>query len=295
MARKPKSKKRTPPAYRAASALRALLLHDSVPQVFVLGILVFTCVIGFSRLERHAISQPYFQIPPRLEFTDVPDVLRDHVEDSLYQTITAVTGLRWSDPDLCRLVHEVVAQNPWVKSVNSVQRSSGGVVEISCRFHLPAALVQQGEQMLLVTADAFLLPGTFRYERGWILIQGVASPPPSPGQLWDAPDLMAGLELAESIGTAGFGHQIVGVSVFNFGGREDIRESHLELATDRTGGRIFWGSAIGHEIEENNLIQKLAILEANYQTTGRVDAGYPVIDISTFPDRFEVPSGYNDR
>lgn len=293
--KKSRSKKQPPPAYRIAAGVRAIMGHDSLPQVFLLGIIVVSCAVGFSRLERHTLHQPYFQLSPRLEFVDVPETLRSHVQDSLQQSIELATELNWTDPLLCRQVYESVIRNPWVAKVNSVQSSSGGVVEISCRFHEPAALVQQGDQMLLVTADGHLLPGAYRYDRAWILIQGVGSPPPEPGEFWDAPDLHAGLKLVQAIESAAFSHQIVGVAVFNFGGREDPRYAHIELATDRTGGRIQWGSAIGQEVEENSLAQKLAILDANYQTTGRVDAGYPVIDISTFPDRFEVPVGYTKR
>ena len=66
-------------------------------------------------------------------------------------------------------------------------------------------------------------------------------------------------------------------------------KTNVELATDRAGGRIRWGSAPGLEIEENLPGQKLALLRQNFINTGRADADHPVIDVSTFPDRFTVP------
>ena len=73
------------------------------------------------------------------------------------------------------------------------------------------------------------------------------------------------------------------------GGRVDGSASHIDLATDQDDGRIRWGSIPGAEVEENGVDQKLALLRANYRDTGRADAHHPVIDVSTFPDRFAVP------
>ncbi len=103
-------------------------------------------------------------------------------------------------------------------------------------------------------------------------------------------DLRAGLDLIELVSRREYGAQIVVVVVDNAQGRVDPRMPHLELATDRPGGRIRWGSAPGREIEENSVAQKLWILDANFRMTGRIDADHLVIDVSTLPDRFLVVS-----
>ena len=109
--------------------------------------------------------------------------------------------------------------------------------------------------------------------------------------MWNAPDLRGGLAIADLIADEEFADQIRAVRVHNYGGREDARRGHLELATDQVGGRIIWGSAPGEEVEENTAEQKLAILRRNYELFGRADAGRAVIEVSTFPDRFTTPAG----
>jgi hypothetical protein len=120
-------------------------------------------------------------------------------------------------------------------------------------------------------------------------VQGVGRPPPESGARWQGKDLQAALAVLTALRQEPFGSQITGVLVENFGGRVDPMRSHIELATDRAGGRVRWGSAPGQEIEENSVEQKLAILRANFRDTGRADAHHPVIDVSTFPDRFTIP------
>ena len=91
------------------------------------------------------------------------------------------------------------------------------------------------------------------------------------------------------IGRETFAMHITSVSVKNYAGRSNPRASHIELVTDRAGGRIRWGSPPGFELEENTLTQKLAILRANYAQTGRADAHHDIIDISIHNDRYTVP------
>jgi hypothetical protein len=117
----------------------------------------------------------------------------------------------------------------------------------------------------------------------------VGQPPPAPGAAWEGDDLRSGLAVIGAVEAQPFASQITAVLVGNFDGRTDPRRSHLELATDQAGGRIRWGSAPGSELEENTVGQKLAILLENFRQTGRVDAHHPVIDVSTFPDRFTIP------
>jgi hypothetical protein len=150
-------------------------------------------------------------------------------------------------------------------------------------------MVQHGGEFLLVDADGVRLPGKYLYNPAWKLVQGVRASPPEPGVSWEGQDIRAGLAVIEALGEQPFADQITAVLVDNVGGRHQPGRSHVELATDRAGGRIRWGSAPGTEVEENSVPQKVAILYENYRQTGRLDAGHPVIDISTFPDRFTVP------
>jgi len=121
------------------------------------------------------------------------------------------------------------------------------------------------------------------------LIDGVANPAPQAGAQWDGEDVRAALAVLSAFQPEPFGGQIAGVAVTNFRGRRDPRACHIELMTDRAGGRIRWGSAPGSELEENGVQQKLTLLRENFIKTGRVDAQHAVIDVSTFPDRYTIP------
>jgi hypothetical protein len=123
-----------------------------------------------------------------------------------------------------------------------------------------------------------------------IVIQGVTSPPPGPGEVWDAPDLSAAGAVVDLLQDELFAGQITAVLAHNYGGRENSREAHLSLATDRPGGQIAWGSPPGEELAENSAAQKLAILRDNFRRFGRVDANRQIIDISIHPDRFTTPA-----
>jgi hypothetical protein len=150
-------------------------------------------------------------------------------------------------------------------------------------------MVAHEGEFLLVDAEGVRMPGLYRYEPSWMLIQGVAHPAPQPGVRWPGDDLRAALAVQTLLSEEPFRSQITGVIVENAGGRLEARRSHVELATDRPGGRIRWGSAPGREIEENSVEQKLRLLRANFLHQGRADAGHPIIDISTLPDRFTIP------
>ena len=90
------------------------------------------------------------------------------------------------------------------------------------------------------------------------------------------------------LGAEPYAAQLTAVLVDNFRSPSRAGRCPIELATDRAGGRIRWGSAPGTELAENSVDEKLAILRENFRSTGRADAGHAVIDISLFPDRFTI-------
>jgi hypothetical protein len=195
----------------------------------------------------------------------------------------------WTDDRLCREIADHLATLGWVARVNFVRRTGNARFEVSASYRLPAAMVQQGGDYFLVDRETIRLPGRYIYDSNRKVIQGVEGPVPEPGARWDGDDVRAGLAILVAIDREPFGRQLTGVSVDNFEGRRNPRASHIELVTDRAGGRIRWGSAPGLELEENLVEQKLALLRENYDRTGRADAQHAVIDVSTFPDRYTIP------
>lgn len=225
-----------------------------------------------------------------IEFVNLPEGLVALAGGDLRGSISDLLELPWTDPHRCREIADRLAAIGWIESIDSVQRNNAGRFEVHAHYRIPVALVGNGgDDYVLVDAQGVRLPGLYVYHPRWYVIDGVESKPGKVGIRWESAELQAGLALLSALRPEPYRHQIAGINVANFGGRRNPRMTHLELITDRPGGRIRWGSAPGFEVEENLAPQKLALLRQNFAQTGRADAGHSVIDISTFPDRFHIP------
>jgi len=250
---------------------------------------LLTAGYGLSRLDGH-VRDLVLEAHPSAEvtFVDLPADLAELALPDLQRAIADVQSMRWTDDELCQKTATRLAAVGWVERVNYVRRTTDAIIQVSAAYRVPVAMVTQNGEHFLIDVRGVRLPGTYRHDPSWRLIEGVAAPAPAPGEVWPGLDVQAGLAVLSRIVAEPFAHQITSVLVENFGGRKDRYASHIVLATDRDGGRIAWGSAVGHEVEENTVEQKLALLRANYRDTGRVDADHAVIDVSTFPDRITV-------
>lgn len=257
---------------------------------FVVLLIGAAGALGMVRLEGHVEREVLRARSPSIVLVDLPPSLTTLASNDLHEWLGQAVRSResWLEPGICQDMVERLRSSGWVAAVQYVRRNSDGLFEVSCRYRVPAAMVEHGTGVVLVDAAGVRLPGVYAYDPSWKLIQGVRAGAPSAGESWPGDDLRAGLQLIQDLAPQPFAHQISAVIVDNYGGRVDARASHIELATDQAGGRIRWGSAPGKEVEENSAARKMAILNQNFRRTGRVDAGYLVIDISTFPDRFSV-------
>ena len=256
---------------------------------FLTALLVCCVALGLLRLDAMVTDMVAAGAEPAIVLVDLPDQLAVLAGDDLYGALAFMSERPWTTESLCCEMANSLAGVGWVAEVNYVRRTSDAEFQISCRYRLPAAMVQQDGEFFLVDAEAVRLPGVYRYDPQWQLVQGVSVTAPPAGTVWDSAALHAGLVILKELADEAFRHQITAVLVENFEGRVDRYRSHIELATDRAGGRIRWGSAPGLEMEENFVGQKLAILRANFQRSGRVDEEHPVIDVSTFADRYTIP------
>jgi hypothetical protein len=118
------------------------------------------------------------------------------------------------------------------------------------------------------------------------IITGAGQPKPEAGRPWPGEDVRAGLELVKLLHGKPFAADVAIVDVSNFGGRIDANAAHLVLHT-RFDTEIRWGRPIRADdfYVEIDPARKLELLEKIHTRYGRVDAGWPWIDV-----RFERPS-----
>ncbi len=269
-------------------AKRGLLLIAAGLSLFM--VMGLGAAVGINRLEASVYSSIRDKYPEASwELVNWPEGLPESARVDIGDAIAPALDADWTDERVCKLLADRLSVSGWIERVEFVRRTSDAHFQIQCEYRQPFAMVQQGDEFYWIDRVGVRLPGVYLYDPRWPFIQGVRRPAPAPGQSWPGRDLRAGLETLMALEPEPFQHQITAVLVNNYAGRADARLSHVELATDRMGGRILWGSAPGEEVEENSVAKKVAILRENYRQTGRIDADHQVIDISTFANSFTVP------
>jgi len=289
---KAKSPKRSPkPGWWASldSRRRAQFVRRSLLMILVAAASMAGAT-AMDRLDTHVDQLLLSGRPdPELTLLDLPAEIVALAETGLRDRLSDLLTHDWTDDRLCRAMALRLKESAWIEQVYYVRRTSTAEFQVSCAYRVPYAMVQQGNDFHLVDRNGVALPGLFQFDPAWKLIQGVGSPAPQAGETWPGEDLLAALHMILLLQDEPFSGQVTAILVENFDGRMNPRGTHVELATDRAGGRIRWGSAPGRELVENRVEEKLAILRENYRRTGRADAHHPVIDVATFPDRFTIP------
>jgi len=256
--------------------------------------------MGLAQLERFVHALPQYGRPLVLEWEELPDWLRTpengHIVDELVARLELREEDRMLDPALSARLGASLARPEvgWLRRVDQVRIRADGAVSILCQFRRPRAWVQAGRYCYLVDEHSIRLPGRYRLAdcKGGplMIIVGVRGRPPEVGQVWASDDLASGLKLVGLMEGRPFRDQITEVHVANHRGRADKSRPHLELATNRGEGRIWWGRPPGEEAGlEITAAQKITLLETLFRQSGRIDMDRSYVNIMTWPDRVAMP------
>jgi hypothetical protein len=306
------ARRRRKTSAKKKGGLRAALnLDPAVRQVWVAGLgkcavvlaLVGATAVGMNWLRGYVHALPEYNTELRLELVGMPAWLERpehrHIVDSVRAAAAVSSDCEYLDEDLARRIAGELGRSGWIRSVGTVEKCYGGAIRAKCEFRKPIAWVMCGDWCYLVDGEGVRLPGRYAHIQvkgaGLLQIAGVRESPPDVGAVWPGRDLTAGVQLAEMIEGCDFRKQINGVLVYNYNGREDSYEPHIQLATDRPGGRIRWGRAPGSEVGiEPSAGQKIALLRGIYRKYRRVDMGRPYVDIRRSPYSVDVPTESGD-
>jgi len=263
--------------------------------VAAMGAVAAGAVFGLVRLRGRVREAPMFQVSAEtLRLVKGPSWMTPAILADLdLLVLDPEFPERFSllDPGISARLAAAYERSVWVERVKRIEKHDPRVdptrppLEIVLAFRRPAAFVETPRGYCLVDAEGVRLPGMYREPqvgaRRFLVLRGVATPPPEPGRVWSDASLLAGVKVAQTVAPQRERFRLAWIDVSNVGGRRDPRESEIALVT-ASGTRIKWGRAPGPEAErlEKSPAEKLAYLSYVYeQLGGRVDGVLAYIDI----------------
>jgi len=271
--------------------LRAVL--RPLVSVLSLGAVLAGAAYGLEQLKNRLYALPEYNPPINFELAqleDVPWVEKEGWRPRILHSIHLPANRGGSESELLENIARQLEASGWVSRVRRVWKETHGTIRLACEYRRPIAMLEtSGGRYIPVDKDGVRLPEVYDRvpsELGWMRIVGVQSEIPEVGTPFrgSAGDAVAAVRLAALLfDQPQIGPQISRIDVSNFDGRRDRRENHIRLWT-RDGRRIDWGSAIGREMEEATVEQKLrnlVLLLKNESAQARAD-------ISTYPNTVRV-------
>jgi hypothetical protein len=269
-------------------------------------IAAFVCIVvgsyvGISAMRRHVERDiTASSEPPKVVLKNRPAWMSSFLADKIiataspkgphsafdHQLLKDVADQLTSDPDI----------SPWIRRIRQVRRTyiahPGDTIEVDCEFRDPVALVHWNDTYHLVDSEGVTLPEQYAPDQvrkvaltpsGKIalrIIEGTREVPGDPGVKLGSEDVLAGLEMINTLHGQSFADEILGIDVANYQGRDDASQPFIKLLT-RYNTQIMWGrqpSAKDAFIEVSPE-RKLIALQKICRDYGRVDANRAWIDI----------------
>jgi|GEM_PF-1606106 len=293
----------------AATWVRSLLVCCAILVVVAL------CIEGYRRIDRYAkgvVKQQAASMAVYATLANPPAWLEARVQNSLLEEAANfakrddATYARLQNPldaNVLRELGEAYTANPaerskaWIKSITQVRRvvdkdRNEQRIEIYADYRMPAAWVAKDGHFMLIDSEFVRLPGDYKADQrasrpGLMVLSGLDERTPDPGMAFGAPELRAGLALAQAIGGQRFAKQVAMINLSNFNGRHDKLAPHITLETIY-GTSVWWGRPIGeesfYEVKAAVKIKALNDILVRYQ---RIDLGGTYVDIRT--EQIRVP------
>lgn len=222
-----------------------------------------------------------------------PDISSE-IEASLHQLPPTLSLM---DHTASERVAKCLEKNPWIREVYYVRLDSpklGGHsngLEVSMAFRRPIAFVEVGRggkaRYVMVDREGVRL-GSDSYEdpelgdRRLLTITGVPTSPPSVGQVWSDPAVLAGAQIADLLRSRVARFNLYRIDVSNVMKRRDGREKEIALYTKRSLTCILWGRPPGRKAEllENITARgKIQLLDRAFDQYGGLHGRVGEIDL----------------
>ncbi|WP_145365940.1 cell division protein FtsQ/DivIB [Stratiformator vulcanicus] len=190
------------------------------------------------------------------------------------------------DPTLAPRLSEAFERHPWISDVTRVTKDFPPRVEVFALFRRPIAMIDTGDGLFPVDANAVVLPTEdfdLAAARRFPLVKNVSSKPSEPaGVKWDDPAVLGAARIAEALTPVWDELGLTSIRAPRRLSEQDrLVDLHFEL--DTVGGsRILWGRAPGSgHPGELTIAQKIGRLKKYLSDFGKFDkpAGPYEIDI----------------
>lgn len=238
--------------------------HSMFVCVLMLG-LVAGAGFGLRWLEGRVLSGQAGAAPTELavELTNVPFWMPTELADRIAISLMPEDA-NYYDAQLVNQVRRLAEASPWIQQVRFVEKyplnSQQAVVRVVADFRMPLACVRVGSSYIYVDSEGVRLPSeevpqwalSYIDENGqkqieyylddgadpqnlsvsrvhYLVIDGVACPPPAEGQHWEGEDLQDGLRLVKMIADRPYAYQITVVDVRNHDWRVSRSEPQLRM------------------------------------------------------------------
>ena len=266
-----KTKRRSVSKNKKQSRVRAWIgdhLGRGVCWVVMLSAVVVGVAAVMSAMEKRVLHQRVAggAVRYRLELVNTPTWFPPSLTQNILAEITP-HKMSFEDEKLCREVYHMASKNPWIASVQEVQRvwlkGRSGVVRVRGVYRKAVARVNYQNRTYFVDAEGVVLPygqvprwvvrdgvnlrcymtrdsvprSLKPIRKNYTLIEGVQTVPSVAGQVWDADDLTAGLQLIKLLSTRKYADQITVVDVRNHARRISETEPELRMYAQQHRGQ----------------------------------------------------------